>query len=134
TPTWILPVARNVMCQGGKDLGKGDGTTVSCASAPRLYAGRPTPSWNGSFSATLRLGQHARILALADYLGGLVADVGDIGAQHTFFRNSRASIAGDPILMGYRNDPNGPGATGIFDAGFARLRTVSLSWDLPGGI
>jgi hypothetical protein len=58
--------------------------------------------------------------------------VGDIGAQHTFFRNSRSSIAGDdPIIQGYRNDPNGPGATGLFDAGFARLRTVSLTYDLP---
>ena len=131
-PTFILPKATNVMCQGGTDLGRGDGTTVPCAKAPRLYAGRPTPSWNGSFSSTLRLGSHTRLLALVDYLGGIHTVVGDVGAEHTFFRNTRTSIAGDnPIVQGYRNDPNGPGATGIMDAGFARLRTVALSYDLP---
>jgi TonB-linked SusC/RagA family outer membrane protein len=131
-PTFILPRATNVMCEGGTDLGRGNGTTVPCATAPRLYAGRPTPSWNGSLSATVRLGSRTRVLALVDYLGGLHAVVGDVGAQHTFFRNTRTSIAGDdPIVQGYRNDPNGPGATGLMDAGFARLRTVSLTYDLP---
>jgi hypothetical protein len=105
---------------------------VACAAAPRLYAGRPTPSWNGSLGTTLRLGSQTRLFALVDYLGGLTASVGDIGAQHTFFRNSRSSIAGDdPILQGWRNDANGTGATGLFDAGFARLRTVSLNYELP---
>jgi TonB-linked SusC/RagA family outer membrane protein len=133
-PTFILPLATNAMCEGGTNLGRGDGTTVPCAGAPRLYQGRPTPSWNGSFSATLRFGSRIRLLALADYVGGHHAVVGDIGAQHTFFRNSRSSIAGDdPILQGWLVDPdgNGPGATGLFDAGFARLRTVSLTYDLP---
>jgi hypothetical protein len=133
-PTFILPLAANVMCEGGTDLGRGNGTKVPCATAPRLYAGRPTPSWNGSVSATLRVGSRARVLTLVDYVGGLHAVVGDIGAQHTFFRNSRTSIAGDdPIVQGYRNDANGTGATGLFDAGFARLRTVSLTYDLPNG-
>ncbi len=131
-PTFVLPNAFNTMCEGGTDLGRGDGTKVACATAPRLYAGRPTPSWNGSFSSTLRLGSKVHLLAVADYLGGLNALVGDVGAQHTFFRNTRSSIAGDdPILQGYRNDPNGPGATGLMNAGFARLRTVALTYDLP---
>jgi len=134
-PTWVLPLATNVMCEGGTDLGRGDGTIVPCASAPRLYAGRITPSWNGSFSSTFRLGSKTRVLALVDYLGGISAVVGDLGAQHTFFRNSRTSIAGDdPIVQGYRNDPNGPGATGLMKAGFARLRTVAVTYDLPNGI
>ena len=134
-PTWILPKAVNALCEGGTDLGDGDGTLVPCATAPRLYAGRPTPSYNGSFSATLRFGQRLRLLTLVDYLGGLKAAVGDVGAQHTFFRNSRASIDGsDPILMAWRNDANGPGATGLMDASFARLRTVSLTYDFPRGL
>jgi hypothetical protein len=100
-----------------------------------VYAGRPTPSWNGSFSGTVRFGSRIRVLALVDYLGGLQASVGDIGAQHTFFRNSRTSIAGDnSIVQAYRDDPNGPGATGLVNAGFARLRTVSLTYDLPDGV
>lgn len=132
TPTFVLPRATNPMCEGGTDLGHGNGTTVPCATAPRLYAGRPTPSWNGSFATTLRIGSRTRVYALVDYLGGSHAIVGDVGAQHTFFRNSRSSIAGDdPILQAWRLDANGTGATGLFDAGFARLRTVSLTYDLP---
>jgi len=131
---FVLPRATNVMCEGGTDLGRGDGSVVPCATAPRLYQGRPTPSYNGSVSGTLRLGSRARLLALVDYVGGHHAIVGDVGAQHTFFRNSRTSIAGDdPILQGWRNDANGPGATGLFDGSFARLRTVSLTYDLPLG-
>jgi TonB-linked SusC/RagA family outer membrane protein len=134
-PTFVLPRATNVMCEGGTDLGNGNGTTVPCATAPRLYAGRPTPSWNGSFTATVRVGSRTRLLTQVDYLGGLRAVVGDVGAQHTFFRNSRSSIAGDnPILQAWRLDPNGTGATGLMDAGFARLRTVSLSYDLPNAL
>ena len=111
-PTFVLPIARNVMCEGGTDLGRGNGSVVPCANAPRLYVGRPTPSWNGSLSSTLRLGTQTRLLVLFDYLGGIHTVVGDVGAQHTFFRNSRTSIAGDnAIVQGYRNDPNGPGAT-----------------------
>ncbi|MGQ0648457.1 MAG: SusC/RagA family TonB-linked outer membrane protein [Gemmatimonadaceae bacterium] len=134
-PTWVLPLATNVMCEGGTDLGRGDGSRVSCATAPRLYGGRPSPSWNGSVSATVRLGTRTRVLALVDYLGGIHTVVGDVGAQHTFFRNSRSSIAGDdPVVQGLRNDPNGPGAAGLMDAGFARLRQVSLTYDLPAGL
>lgn len=129
-PNWVLPTAVNAKCEGGTDLGDGDGSLVDCANAPRLYAGRPTPSYNGSLQATLRMGQRLRLFTLVDYLGGLTAVVGDVGAQHTFFRNSRSSIAGDdPILLAWRNDANGPGATGLFDAGFARLRTVSMTYD-----
>jgi TonB-linked SusC/RagA family outer membrane protein len=131
-PTFVLPRATNPMCEGGTDLGHGNGTTVACATAPRLYAGRPTPSWNGSFTATLRFGSRTRALAAVDYVGGHHAVVGDVGAQHTFFRSSRSSIVGDdPVLQAWRLDPNGTGATGLFKAGFARLRTVSLTYDLP---
>ena len=129
-PNWILPRATNAKCEGGADLSDGDGTLVDCATAPRLYAGRPTPSYNGSMQATLRFGQRIRLFTLVDYLGGVNAVVGDVGAQHTFFRNSRSSIDGsDAILQAWRNDANGPGASGVFDAGFARLRTVSLTYD-----
>ncbi|MFN0178614.1 MAG: SusC/RagA family TonB-linked outer membrane protein [Gemmatimonadales bacterium] len=134
---WTLPGATNVMCEGGAiipgtNLSAGGGAPVPCGQAPLIYAGRPTPSWNGSMSATLRIGSRLRVLGLVDYVGGHHAVVGDVGAQHTFFRNSLESIAGNAILEGYRLDPNGPGKTGLMDAGFARLRTVSATWDFPG--
>jgi hypothetical protein len=131
---YTLPLGSNPMCEGGTDLGDGDGSVVPCATAPRIYWGRPTPSWNGSISANLRIGQRLRFLGLVDYVGGHGAIVGDVGAQHTFFRNSLASLNGNPIVEGYRLDPNGPGAAGYFDAGFARLRTVSMTYDFPNRV
>jgi hypothetical protein len=72
---------------------------------------------------------------MADYVGGLHASVGDVGAQHSFFRNSRASIDGlNTVVQGYRAEATGSAALGMMDAGFVRLRTVSLNYDLPNGI
>jgi TonB-linked SusC/RagA family outer membrane protein len=136
-----LPIGFDPMCEGGTDLGYGDGTTVSCANAPRLFAGRVTPSWNGSFSATLSLGRRLRILGLVDYLGGNQIICGDCWAMHAFFLSSKQVLEGtDPILSGYlgtfflQGDGDTWARTGLFDAGFAKLRTVSVSYDLPPSI
>ncbi|MGE0554747.1 MAG: SusC/RagA family TonB-linked outer membrane protein [Gemmatimonadales bacterium] len=136
-----LPVGTNVMCEGGTDLGEGDGTVVPCSSAPRLFAGRPTPSWNGSFSATFRIGQNLRILGLVDYLGGSNILVGDVAAIHAFFLSSKQVLEGtDEILSGYLGlqffdgDPNAVGAVGMFKGGFAKLRTVSATYDFPNSL
>lgn len=136
-----LPVGFNPMCEGGTDLGDGNGSVVPCAQAPRLYHGRPTPSWNGSFSAQLRLGQRLRLLGLVDYVGGHHALVGDVAAIHAFFLSSKAVLEGsDEVLSGYLGtqfllgDPNSIGALGMMKAGFAKLRTVSATYDLPSGL
>lgn len=136
-----LPVGFSPMCEGGTDLGDGDGSVVPCAQAPRLYHGRPTPSWNGSFSAQLRLGQRLRLLGLVDYIGGHHSLVGDVAAIHAFFLSSKAVLEGtDEVLSGYLGtqfllgDPNSIGALGMMKGGFAKLRTVSATYDLPTGL
>jgi TonB-dependent SusC/RagA subfamily outer membrane receptor len=133
-----LPIGFAPQCEGGTDLGNGDGTTVDCATAPRLFSGRPTPSWNGSLSATLTLGKRLHVLGLVDALGGNTVLVGDVAAIHSFFFSSKQILEGtDPILSGYlgtellQGDANSVGATGIFKGGFAKLRTVSASYDFP---
>ncbi|MEO8448887.1 MAG: TonB-dependent receptor [Gemmatimonadota bacterium] len=133
-----LPLGFDVMCEGGTDLGRGNGSVVPCAGAPRLYAGRPTPSWNGSFSATFTIGKRLRILGLVDALGGNTELVGDIAAIHSFFFSSQKALEGtDQILSGYiglevlQGDGNSVGATGLVKGGFARLRTVSASYEFP---
>ncbi len=136
-----LPVGFDPMCEGGTDLGAGDGSVVPCADAPRIYRGRPTPKWNGSFSAQLRIGQRLRLLGLVDYVGGHTVDVGDVGAIHAFFLSSKQVLEGkDQVLAGYMGlqflygDANPPGSLGLFNAGFAKLRTVSATYDVPDGI
>ena len=136
---YILPKTANALCEGGEripgtNLSAGGGAAVPCASAPQIYAGRPTPSWNGSFSATVRIGSKLRILGLVDYVGGHRAIVGDVGAQLAFFRNAYQSIAGNPIVEAYRPLSDGNGATSLFNAGFARLRNVSATYDFPTSV
>jgi len=132
-----LPIGTNAMCEGGTDLGHGDGTVVSCAQAPRIYTGKPTPSWYGSFSSTVSLGKRLRILGLVDYVGGLRQMVSDIFTAHTARFTSRAAVEGDPVLSAYvgrlllNGDLSNAGAAGLMKAGFAKLRIVSASYDLP---
>ncbi len=140
-----LPVGMSPQCEGGTRIGAsslavGDGSTVPCASAGALYAGRPTPSWSGSFSATLTLGQRLRLLGVIDGMGGHHVMVGDAFSAHMSNMNSRQILEGtDPILAGYlgllllQGDINSAGAVGLMKGGFARLRIVSASYDLPGG-
>src|SRR5437879_3645525 len=135
-PILPFPIGTNPMCEGGTDLGLGNGTVVPCSQAPRIYQGRPTPSWNGSFSATLRLGQRLRILSLIDYLGGSTILVGDVRSVNSTCYNSKVILSGtDQIASGYvgNNLLNGKfastGALGLFKGGFARLRTVSATYD-----
>ncbi|MBM4186352.1 MAG: SusC/RagA family TonB-linked outer membrane protein [Gemmatimonadetes bacterium] len=133
-----LPIGFDPMCEGGTDLGYGNGTQVPCESAPRIFQGRVTPAWNGSLSATLTINKRLRVLGLVDYLGGHYITCGDCWAMHAFFLSSREILEGtDPILSGYlgtfllQGDPNSVANTGLFKAGFAKLRTVSVSYDLP---
>jgi hypothetical protein len=61
--------------------------------------------------------------------------------MHAFFLSSKQVLEGsDPILSGYlgtfflQGDGDTWARTGLFNAGFAKLRTVSLSYDLPTSI
>jgi hypothetical protein len=117
------------------------GADVDCNAANSVYFGRPTPKWSGSFSATLTLGGRLRVLALVDALGGNNVLVGDVTAIHTFFFSSKQVLDGsDPVLSGYvgnellNGDGNAIGAVGMFKGGFARLRTVSASYDFPRNV
>ena len=133
-------IGSDVMCEGGARFSKGDGTTIPCSQANELYHGRPTPSWSGSFSPTLTLWKRLRLLAVADFLAGGTSVVGDIAAVHAFFWNSKALLDGtDPILGGYiglffAGDPNAVGAVGVVKNGFARLRTLAATYELPARI
>lgn len=136
-PAGQVPYGTNVMCEGGTDLGAGDGSVVPCDNAPRIYAGDLIPKWSGSASATVTIYKRLRLLALVDYAGGHKADVGDVGAAHMFFLNTRAVLTGDdPILSGYyglsrQGYAGASDAAGLFNAGFARLRTVSATYEFP---
>ena len=98
------------------------------------YWGTPTPKWQGAITSTLTFWSNLRLYALVDFRGGHMTAFGDVAAMHTTFRNSLAINTGtDPILMAY--DRLGlTDQTGYFDAGFAKLREVSLYYTTPRGV
>ena len=143
-----LPIGVSPMCKGGtliegsSILGVADGSVVPCAQAPQLYQGTPTPTWSGSFSTNVRIGKHLQLLGVVDYLGGHTIQVGDVTAIHQFFLSSKqllegssevlAGMLGSQILLG--DGGQTWGMAGQFKGGFAKLRTVAATYDLPASI
>jgi TonB-linked SusC/RagA family outer membrane protein len=115
----------NVLCADG------EGGSLPCSEAPRVFWGTPTPTWQGAVSSTLTLFENLRLYGMVDFRGGHMIQYGDINASHTTFRNSRAiNVGEDPILLAY--DRLGlTDATGFMDAGFAKLREISGTYTLP---
>ena len=134
--------ATDVMCEGGSilesgqsaNISAGGGAPVPCADAPNVYWGQPIPNKEGSAYATVSIGTNLQLYALVDYVGGRTLISGDIAAQHRFFINSKAILERtDPILLGYESLGGiGLWQSGIIDGDFAKLRTVSASYTLPG--
>jgi len=107
------------------------GSPVPCASAPRVFMGRPNPSWQGNVNTTLNLFGSLRLFANVEFKGGHHLTSGDIGAAHVLLRNSLAiHERTDPILMALASARMWR-ESGYMDAGFAKLREVSASYTLP---
>lgn len=130
-------VAVNVMCESGplepnSNLSRGGGPAVPCAQAPAIYRGGPLPTWNGGISSTLTLYQNLQLYGLVEAVGGNVWHNGDISGAHGFFGNTREALErDDPIFLGYVALGDPFGTLGIMQAGFAKLRRVSVSYTLP---
>lgn len=125
----------NVMCEGG-DAVSGGGPPVPCSEAGTAYWGSPTPTWDIAASGTLRYKDFS-LSATMDGQGGYYKCNGDIAWANVFFRNTREINLPpgeqDPILAAY--DQMGfVCQAGAVDSGFAKLRDISLRWDLPAGL
>ena len=107
------------------------GSPVPCASAPRVFMGRPNPAWQGNVNTTLNLFGSLRLFANVEFKGGHHLISGDIGAAHVLLRNSQAvHERTDPILMALASARMWR-ESGYMDASFAKLREVSASYTLP---
>jgi outer membrane receptor protein involved in Fe transport len=129
--TLVSPgVVTNVMCEGGANFSRGDGSVVPCASAPLLYFGSPTPTWLSALGADISW-KRWRLAGTAEFQGGHVVDDGNVGAAHVFFTNSQAAVEGtDPIAVAHIATGNF-GAAGLMKAGFGKIRNVSLTYQAP---
>ncbi len=121
----------DVMCEGGTDFGRGDGSLVDCATAPSIYHGSPTPTWLSALSADVSWNRFT-LAGVAEFQGGHFVSDGNVGGQHVFFNNSRAAVEQtDPILVAHQVTGSF-GAAGFLKAGFGKIRNVSLTYELPG--
>jgi len=120
--------AYNVMCDDGK------GGSVACASAPSVYLGSSIPDKEGAFTSTVTLWGKLKLYGLVDFqLGQKKLDgnfritcffvIGGVCPEKVY------PLKYSPVLeAGIQN--RYPGYL-ITNSGFAKLREVSASYQLP---
>ena len=121
----------NDLCEATPQQGGG---TVPCSQAQQVYRGPALPTWMGTGGITLHFFQNVQFNAQVAFQGGNTKISGDLAASHLLFKNSLAVLQrNNPILA--TMDEIVPGGywtqAGVMNAGFAKLRDVSLSYSLP---
>ncbi|HUG40807.1 MAG TPA: SusC/RagA family TonB-linked outer membrane protein [Longimicrobiales bacterium] len=118
--------AINVMCDNG------EGGTVACGSAPRVYLGRTTPKVEGGVNATLRLFERFRLFGQLDFKTGFHKLDGNMRVRCWFFVQCEENWFPerfDPVLIAGIQD--GYVDVLVDEADFAKLREVSLAYMVP---
>lgn len=125
-------VATNVMCESGPlipgtNFSGGGGAPVPCAQAPEIFGGAPLPTWQGSTSLNLSIGNHWQLYGNVEYLGGNYQRNSEIAAAWVTFGNGKAWLEKtDPILMGIAaNTFDSRSQWGVVRMGYARLRDIA---------
>jgi TonB-dependent SusC/RagA subfamily outer membrane receptor len=132
-------LVENVVCDGGtgpNNLQPG-GAPVACATAPRVYHGRPTPSWEGSVTAGLTLWSRLRLHSMIDFKRGLKKWNIDRWAACSSFRICEVNVSpekfGPVVLAGHQRA--GDAITGsehtAEDASFTKLREIAATFTVP---
>ncbi|MGH7664285.1 MAG: SusC/RagA family TonB-linked outer membrane protein, partial [Gemmatimonadaceae bacterium] len=132
--------AFNLMCDGGRPTSAGGpalllgGDPVPCAGAPRLYLGRVSPKYEGSYSATITLFDRLRLYALADFKYGHKYFDNNLRARCQILLNCLENMYPeryDPARIAEMQSSGQFVSFVINDAGFTKLREVSASYSLP---
>jgi len=120
----------NVLCDGGPAVGhKG----VPCSDAPFVYLGQSEPKVQGAVTSTVTLFDRLSVSGVLDFKFGQRHGNNDSIVQCQLFRVCRANFYPseyDPkTIAEYQS--NGVSSFAIADAGFAKLRQVSLNYEFP---
>lgn len=121
--------ATNVQCEGPSGA-------VPCASAPVIYLGRSTPKYEGAVTSTVRLLQWVRVYTMVDFKTGHRRFNTNDWARCTVFRFCEENVSPekfDPVRVAYAQLGSALVLTDGFinDASFAKLREVSVTFDVP---
>jgi TonB-linked SusC/RagA family outer membrane protein len=125
--------AINLMCDGGPD---NDNQPVSCATAPRVFLGTPTPKMTGAIGTTITLYGNLRLYGLIDFKRGHKMLETDGLLRCGIFSVCEANVRPenfDPKLVANAQNAGGFAIVDAFvqDADFARLREISASFTFP---
>lgn len=121
----------NAMCDGGtgpENIIPG-GEPVACATAPQVFLGHSQPTWQAGLSNTFTFFGNLQLSIRIEGNGGHSQDNTEIRATHNQSTTEAVLLKNNPILSAtriYEND-----RTGIYQAGFLRLREVSANYTLP---
>ena len=124
--------ATNLQCEGGP----GTSGPLPCATAPAVYLGRSTPKYEGAVTSTLRLFERLRLYSMVDFKRGYRRFDTNQWARCTVFRLCRVNVAPQefsPTDVAYAQRGSALQLTSGFinDASFAKLREVSVAYDIP---
>ena len=126
----------NVMCDGGTgaDGKRQGGAAVPCAEAPRVYWGRQSePTWTLQLFPTVTLFQDLRLGALFYAQGGNMYGSDALFNAEIAWRNTyKANTLEDLLYVAQR--AVAPPALGYYNGGFAKLRELTASYNLPSSL
>ena len=127
--------ATNILCDGGPGA-----APTSCSSAPRVFAGRSTPSRQASFTTTVTMFDRFRLSGLVDYQGGFRkfnkewwnrCPWGiDGNCPERVYPERYAPVRIAEIQIG----DIGTSGTALEDGSFAKLRELSLGYTMPASL
>ena len=121
--------ATNLLCDNGQ------GGTVACATAPRVFLGNSVPQTEGSIAAGLTLFKNLRINAFVDWRGGYKKLDGNYRVRCGAFVLCRELYFPDEVqdkaLLGAVQAGTAYTHHLISDASFMRFRELSATYTLP---
>ena len=120
----------NVMCEA-----EDGGAPVPCSEDPRVFMGNLQPDVTGSFSTTVTLWDRLRLYGLVDFKLGHQKQNGDRWLRCQVFQVCEINVRPDEFSAAEVASASlTESAFALEDADFARLREVSLDYQLPGSI
>jgi outer membrane receptor protein involved in Fe transport len=120
-------------CDGGTgpDGLQPGGEPVPCATAPQLFLGHSQPRWQVGVGNTFTFFNNLSLYARVEGNGGHKQVNTEIRATHNQ-ATTEGVLLNEPMLQAYRRYEND--RTGVYEAGFLRLREVSANYTLPRGM
>ena len=122
----------NIKCDGGTPSFRAGGPPVDCATAPRVYAGKPDPSLEGSFSSSVTVVKRLTFSGLVDFKRGhrtwssSLWCPGILGCYEKLYPENVSPLLAAHSVLGYTDDTEW-----WKDISFAKLRELSVNYLIP---